>query len=666
MDVTVLTAASGEYEKTLKSEMAKSNAPTLFQVNGPVGLASWKDYCYDLKDSDVAKQLTSDDFALMDGDKMSGIAYVIESYGIIYNKELLKKAGYSADDITNFDSFKKVVEDITANKDKLGFSAFTSAGMDGSSDWRFKTHLANLPIYYEYKDEGIDNTDAIKGTYLDNYRQIWDLYINNATCKPTELSTKTADDATADFVTGDAVFYQNGTWEYNNIKDVGDDNLGILPIYIGVEGEEDQGICTGTENYWCVNSKASEDDIQATLDFMNWCVTSDDGVKAMCKDMGFTIPFKKNLKSDNVLVNEANKYTEDGKTPVSWNFSTMPSEEWKNGVGSALTSYAADPTDANWAKVTTAFVDGWAKEAAAAFMKKCREMKRRFSAWKEEFIMEKSIKRYMPIFVLPTFFAFILGFIVPFIMGIWLSFCKFTTVTDAKFVGFSNYIEALKDTAFRHSFWYTVLFAIASLLIINIIAFALAMALTKEMHGTNVFRTVFFMPNLIGGIVLGYIWQLIFNGVLSRYGTALALNEWYGFWGLIILVSWQQIGYMMIIYIAGLQSIPGDIIEAAEIDGANKIQTLFKVTIPMMMPSITICMFLSITNGFKLFDQNLSLTAGEPSKMSEMMALNIFNTFYGRTGWEGVGQAKAVIFFAIVVVIGMIQLRATRSKEVQQ
>ena len=209
-------------------------------------------------------------------------------------------------------------------------------------------------------------TDAIKGTYLDNYRQIWDLYINNATCKPTELSTKTADDATADFVTGDAVFYQNGTWEYNNIKDVGDDNLGILPIYIGVEGEEDQGICTGTENYWCVNSKASEDDIQATLDFMNWCVTSDDGVKAMCKDMGFTIPFKKNLKSDNVLVNEANKYTEDGKTPVSWNFSTMPSEEWKNGVGSALTSYAADPTDANWAKVTTAFVDGWAKEAAAA------------------------------------------------------------------------------------------------------------------------------------------------------------------------------------------------------------------------------------------------------------------------------------------------------------
>ena len=280
--------------------------------------------------------------------------------------------------------------------------------------------------------------------------------------------------------------------------------------------------------------------------------------------------------------------------------------------------------------------------------------------------MEKAIRRYMPIFVLPTFCAFILGFIVPFIMGIWLSFCEFTTVTDAKFVGLSNYIEAFKDTIFRHSFWYTVLFAVASLIVINVVAFALALALTQKMKGTNIFRTIFFMPNLIGGIVLGYIWQLIFNGILAKYSTALGLNEWYGFWGLIILVSWQQIGYMMIIYIAGLQSIPGDVMEAAQIDGASGIQRLFRVTIPMMMPSITICMFLSITHGFKLFDQNLSLTAGEPAKMSEMMALNIFNTFYGRTGWEGVGQAKAVIFFVIVVAIGMIQLRATRSKEVQQ
>ena len=364
--VTVLTAASGEYEKTLKSEMAKTDAPTLFQVNGPVGLASWKDYCYDLSDSDIAGELTDDSFALMDGDKMAGIAYVVENYGIIYNKALLEQAGYTADDITDFDSFKEVVEDITARKDELGFSAFTSAGMDGSSDWRFKTHLANLPIYYEYKDEGIDTTDAIKGTYLDNYRQIWDLYINNATCAPTEISTKTADDATAEFVTEEAVFYQNGTWEYNNIADIGDENLGILPIYIGVEGEENQGVCTGTENYWCVNAKASEEDIQATLDFMNWCVTSDAGVEAMCKDMGFVIPFNSNLESENTLVNEANKYMEDGKTPVTWVFSTMPSEEWKNGVGSALTAYAADQTDANWDAVVTAFVDGWATEAAAA------------------------------------------------------------------------------------------------------------------------------------------------------------------------------------------------------------------------------------------------------------------------------------------------------------
>ena len=280
--------------------------------------------------------------------------------------------------------------------------------------------------------------------------------------------------------------------------------------------------------------------------------------------------------------------------------------------------------------------------------------------------MEKAIKRYPPIFVLPTLAAFIIGFIAPFIMGVGLSFCEFTTVKDAKFVGISNYVKAFQDTIFRHSFWYTALFAIVSLIVINVCAFALALALTRKMRGTNIFRTIFFMPNLIGGIVLGYIWQLIFNGILAKYSTALALNQWLGFWGLIILVSWQQIGYMMIIYIAGLQSIPGEVMEAAQIDGANSWQCLWKVTIPMMMPSITICTFLSITNGFKLFDQNLSLTAGEPSKLSEMMALNIYNTFYGRSEWEGVGQAKAVIFFVIVVAIGLIQLRATRSKEVQQ
>lgn len=374
--VTVKTAASGQYETTLKSEMAKSEAPTLFQVNGPVGLASWTDYCLDLDDADVMKTLTDDSYALKGEDgKTKGVAYVIESYGLIYNKSLLDQAGYSEADITNFDSLKKVVEDITARKDELGFSAFTSAGMDSSSDWRFKTHLANLPIYYEYKERGIDNTDAIEGLYLDNYRQIWDLYINNATCDPGVLSTKTADDATAEFVTGQAVFYQNGTWEYANISEVGDDNLGLIPIYIGVEGEEDQGICTGSENYWCVNKNASEDNIQATLDFINWCVTSDTGTKAMCgadgampsgeAGMGFVIPFEGNQPSENVLNQIADEVNSE-KTPVSWNFSTMPSEEWKNGVGSALTTYAADQTDGNWDGVVTAFVDGWATEAAAA------------------------------------------------------------------------------------------------------------------------------------------------------------------------------------------------------------------------------------------------------------------------------------------------------------
>lgn len=374
--VNVVTAAANQYETTLKSEMGKSEAPTLFQVNGPVGLASWKDYCYDLKDSDIAKQVTSDDFLLKDGDAVDGIGYAIESYGIIYNKNLLKKAGYTQDDIKRFDDLKKVAEDITKRSKDLGFSAFTSAGMDGSSDWRFKTHLANLPIYYEYQKDGIENTDAIKGTYLDNYRNIWNLYINNSTTSSKQLSTKTGDDAVAEFVTEKAVFYQNGTWAYSDIADLGDDNLGMLPIYIGADGEENQGLCTGTENYWCVNKKASKEDIQATLDFMNWCVTDDTAVKCMCgaagampsgqDGMGFVIPFKKNLTSDNPLVNIANDYVKQGKKPVTWNFTTMPSEKWKNDLGSALTTYASKQTDANWDLVKKAFVDGWKKEAAAA------------------------------------------------------------------------------------------------------------------------------------------------------------------------------------------------------------------------------------------------------------------------------------------------------------
>ena len=280
--------------------------------------------------------------------------------------------------------------------------------------------------------------------------------------------------------------------------------------------------------------------------------------------------------------------------------------------------------------------------------------------------MEKAVKKYWPIFLVPTMAAFLIGFIIPFIEGIYLSFCNFTTIKDAKFVGIQNYIEAFKDSNFLGSFKFTTLFAIVSLVLINVFAFLIALALTQNIKGKNIFRTVFFMPNLIGGIVLGYVWQLIFDGIFVKFDTALKLNETLGFWGLVILVGWQQIGYMMIVYIAGLQAIPGDIQEAAMIDGATRMQRLFRITIPNMMPSITICTFLTITNSFKLFDQNLALTGGEPLHKTEMLALNIYSTFYGRVGAEGVGQAKAVVFFIIVVAIGLLQLKLTRDKEVQQ
>ena len=359
--VTVLTAASGTYEETLMAEMGKTEAPTMFQVNGPVGLANWADYCYDLSGSDLYSHLTSDGFALKDGDAVLGIAYVVESYGLITNKTLLEKAGYTVDDINSFDTLKRVAEDITARSGELGFAAFTSAGMDASSDWRFKTHLANLPIYFEYQADGISTTTEIKGTYLDNYRNIWDLYINNSTCAPAELSAKTGDDSRNEFLEGKAVFYQNGSWEYGNVSAVySDDELAMIPIYIGVGDEAKQGLCTGTENYWCVNKDASEEDIAATLAFMNWCVT--DGAEAMANDMGFVIPFDTAAESTNLFVKQDVAYTAEGKTPVSWNFSTMPSEEWKNVLGSALTAYAADQTDANWDAVVSAFVDNWAAE----------------------------------------------------------------------------------------------------------------------------------------------------------------------------------------------------------------------------------------------------------------------------------------------------------------
>ena len=365
VEVTVITAASGTYEETLMAEMAKSEAPTLFQVNGPVGLANWKDYCYDLSASELYGELTSDAFALTEDGAVYGIAYVIESYGLIANKTLLAEAGYEVADINSFEALKACAEDITARQDELGFAAFSSAGMDGSSDWRFKTHLANLPIYFEYQADGIGTTDAIKGTYLDNYKAIWDLYTNNSTCAPADLAGKTGDDSRNEFLAGEAVFFQNGSWEYGNLVGEGkftDDDLVMMPIYIGVGDEANQGLCTGTENYWCVNNEASEEDIQATLDFLYWCVTSEEGTNALANDMGFVVPFKAAVESNNLFVKQDVAYTAEGKTPVSWNFPTMPSEEWKNGVGSALTAYSAGTGE--WDAVVAAFVEGWAAEYA--------------------------------------------------------------------------------------------------------------------------------------------------------------------------------------------------------------------------------------------------------------------------------------------------------------
>ena len=283
--------------------------------------------------------------------------------------------------------------------------------------------------------------------------------------------------------------------------------------------------------------------------------------------------------------------------------------------------------------------------------------------------MEKAIKRYWPVFVLPTLAAFIIGFVWPFLQGLYLSFCRFITIDKATFNGLTNYIYALTEADFLHSFWFTALFTVVSTLAINIAALAIALALTREIKGTNLFRSVYFMPNLIGGIVLGYIWNILLNCVLTLLGKPLmSLHAPYGFIGLVILMCWQQIGYMMIIYIAGLQSIPGDYLEAARIDGATERQILWKIKLPNLMPSITICLFLSLTNGFKLFDQNLALTGGDPAHKTEMLALNIYQTFYGRAGaqWKGYGQAKAVIFCILVIAISLFQLRATRSKEVQQ
>ena len=373
VEVKVQTAASGTYEQTLKSEIAKTEAPTLFQVNGPVGYQNWKKYTADMSNTDVYKELANQDVALKDGDKVVGVPYVMETYGLIYNKDILNKyfaldgaKATSMDEIDNFDTLKAVADDMQSRKDELGIKgAFTSAGFDSSSDWRFKTHLANLPLYYEFKDDNVTEQPAtIKGTYLPNYKKIFDLYITDSTTDPTQLSAKTGDDANSEFALGEAAFYQNGTWAWTDLQKAGmkAESVGMMPIYTGVKGEEKQGLATGSENYWCINDKASDADKKATEDFLSWVITSDTGKKAISQDMGFTTPFKTfdDVKFDNPLTEAAVEDQKSGKTQVSWNFTMMPSEEWKNKVG----QYAQGT--GKWDAVKTAFVDGWASEYEAS------------------------------------------------------------------------------------------------------------------------------------------------------------------------------------------------------------------------------------------------------------------------------------------------------------
>ena len=370
VEVKVVTAASGEYESTLTAEMAKSSAPTLFQCGNQAALDTWKDYCLDLSETDVYKEMTTDEFNLKgESGEVFAVGYCYEAFGIITNKALLAEAGYSVEDIKDFASFKAVVEDITARKDELGFSAFSSAGLDGSSSWRFSGHLANMPLYYEFRDDNVTAQPAtVTGAYLENYKNIWDLYINNSTCAPNELATKTGDESEAEFGKGEAVFFQNGTWEYANLtgEDKGfkmnPEDLTMLPIYCGVEGEENAALCCGTENCWAVNSKASEADIKATLDFMKWVVTSEAGTKMMAEQFG-PIPFKAAKESENVFFTAANDLIADGKYVVTWAFNYTPNvDAWREAVVSALLQYS---NGGDWANVETAYVNGWATQYQA-------------------------------------------------------------------------------------------------------------------------------------------------------------------------------------------------------------------------------------------------------------------------------------------------------------
>ena len=337
--------------------------PTLFQCGNEASLATWGDYCLDLKDTDVYKEMNTDDFNLFgENGEVYCIAYCYESYGLIVNKALLEKAGHQVSEITNFETLKAVVEDITARKDELGFSAFSSAGLDSSSSWRFSGHLTNLPLFYEFRDDNVTSQPAtVTGKYLDNFKNIWDLYINNSTCAPSDLPSKTAGDSEAEFAQGKAVFFQNGTWEYNTlVNDLGmnKDDLTMIPIYCGVEGEEKAGLCSGTENCWAVNSKASEDDIQATLDFMYWVVTSESGTKMMADEFG-PCPFKSAAEPENVFCKAAADYAAAGNYTVTWEFTYTPNvETWRDGIVAALTQYSAGT--GSWDDLVNAYVNGWA------------------------------------------------------------------------------------------------------------------------------------------------------------------------------------------------------------------------------------------------------------------------------------------------------------------
>lgn len=374
--VKVQTAASGTYEQQLKSELAKSEAPTIFQVNGPVGYQSWKGYTADLKDTAIYKDMNDQSLALTDGDKIVGVPYVIESYGIIYNKDIVAKYTAldgavikSADEIKDFDTLKKVADDMQKRKKDLGIEgAFTSAGFDSSSDWRFKTHLANIPLYYQFKKDDITAPPAsIKDMYMDNFKNIFDLYITDSTTEKTQLSSKTGDDANSEFALGKAAFYQNGTWAWSDLQKAGmkDSSVGMLPIYIGVD-DKTEGLATGSENYWCINSKASEADQKASEEFLEWVISSDAGKKAMSEDMGFTTPFStfNDVKTSNPLIADANASIQNKDlTQVAWDFSMMPSEEYKNVLGQAMLAYAQGTGD--WNAVVDAFVNNWATEYQA-------------------------------------------------------------------------------------------------------------------------------------------------------------------------------------------------------------------------------------------------------------------------------------------------------------